>query len=106
MNAVGLTRAAQLLNAARAGGYAARAGGYAIPAFNAVNLETAQAIVRAAELALVFTNAVRAQLENPKLNDPRKYLGAARDAMTQRAQAVIRLLGANGKADVKETVGV
>ena len=56
----------------------------------------------ATELALVFTNAVREQLENPKLNDPRKYLGAARDAMTERARAVIRLLGTNGKADTHE----
>jgi fructose-bisphosphate aldolase, class II len=58
----------------------------------------------ATELALVFTDAVRTQLENPKLNDPRKYLGAARDAMTERARAVIRLLGANGKANTRETV--
>jgi fructose-bisphosphate aldolase, class II len=58
----------------------------------------------ATELALVFTDAVREQLENSKLNDPRKYLGAARDAMTERARAVIRLLGASGKANARETV--
>jgi fructose-bisphosphate aldolase, class II len=52
----------------------------------------------ATELAVVFTNAVRQALEDPKSNDPRKYLGAGRDAMTERARAVIRLLGANGKA--------
>jgi fructose/tagatose bisphosphate aldolase len=52
----------------------------------------------------VFTDAVRTQLENPKLNDPRKYLGTARDAMTERARAVIRLLGASGKANAPETV--
>jgi fructose-bisphosphate aldolase, class II len=52
----------------------------------------------ATELALVFTNAVRHALDDPKLNDPRQYLGAGRDAMTERARAVIRLLGANGKA--------
>jgi fructose-bisphosphate aldolase, class II len=52
----------------------------------------------ATELALVFTKAVRKALEDPKSNDPRKYLGAGRDAMTERARAVIRLLGANGKA--------
>jgi fructose-bisphosphate aldolase, class II len=52
----------------------------------------------ATELALVFTNAVRHALEDPKSNDPRKYLGAGRDAMTERARAVIRLLKANGKA--------
>jgi fructose-bisphosphate aldolase class II len=52
----------------------------------------------ATELALVFTNAARNALEDPKLNDPRQYLGAGRDAMTKRARAVIRLLGADGKA--------
>lgn len=52
----------------------------------------------ATELALVFTNAVRQSLENPALNDPRKYLGAGREAMTERARSVIRLLGASGKA--------
>ena len=60
----------------------------------------------ATELALVFTNTVREQLENSKLNDPRKYLGAARDAMTERARTVIRLLGASGKADAAQIVSV
>ena len=112
MNSVGLTRAAKIFNAPRAGGHA-------IPDFNletalrrAVTLGIAKVNV-ATELALVFTNAVREQLENPKLNDPRQYLDAARDAMTERARAVIRLLGASGKAvvhdadaqDARETVG-
>jgi fructose-bisphosphate aldolase, class II len=52
----------------------------------------------ATELALVFTNAVRHSLEAPRLNDPRKYLGAGRDAMMERARTVIQLLGASGKA--------
>jgi fructose-bisphosphate aldolase, class II len=58
----------------------------------------------ATELAVVFSNAVREQLENPKLNDPRKYLGAARDSMAERARAVIQLLGASGKAHAREIV--
>ncbi len=52
----------------------------------------------ATELAVVFTDAVRAQLEDSSLNDPRKYLGAAREAMTERARAIIQLLGASGRA--------
>ena len=51
----------------------------------------------ATELAVVFTDALRAQLEDVRLNDPRKYLGAAREAMTERARAIIRLLGASGR---------
>jgi fructose-bisphosphate aldolase, class II len=52
----------------------------------------------ATELALVFTDAVRQKLKDTTLNDPRKYLGAGREAMTERARALIRLLGANGRA--------
>lgn len=53
----------------------------------------------ATELALVFTDAVRAALRDARLNDPRKYLGAGREAMSDRARSLIRLLGASGKAD-------
>ena len=52
----------------------------------------------ATELMRVFTASVRGSLEAPDMHDPRKYLGAARDAMQARAQALIRLLGSAGKA--------
>ncbi len=52
----------------------------------------------ATELSLVFTNAVRAQLADTSLNDPRKYLGAGREAMAARAREIIALLGASGRA--------
>ena len=52
----------------------------------------------ATELALVFTDAVRGSLSGAALNDPRKYLGAGRDAMTARARTIIQRLGASGKA--------
>jgi fructose-bisphosphate aldolase, class II len=52
----------------------------------------------ATELSVVFTNAVRSQLTDTRLNDPRQYLGAGREAMTARARAIIGLLGASGRA--------
>ena len=52
----------------------------------------------ATELMLVFSEAVRQSLLDRQLYDPRKYLGAGREAMTQRTRAVIRLLGTSHKA--------
>ena len=52
----------------------------------------------ATELMMTFTNSVRDTLKNPDEHDPRKYLGAARDAMQARAQTLIRTLGSAGKA--------
>ena len=52
----------------------------------------------ATELMVTFTDSVRESLGKPDLHDPRKYLGAARDAMQARAQALIRLLGSAEKA--------
>ena len=63
----------------------------------AVSLGVAKVNV-ATELMLAFTGSVRERLTDPDLYDPRKYLGAARDAMQARAQALIRLLGSARKA--------
>ena len=64
---------------------------------SAVGLGVAKVNV-ATELMLVFTESVRERLDEPNLYGPRKYLGAAGDAMQARAQALIRLLGSAGKA--------
>lgn len=53
----------------------------------------------ATELMLAFTESVRGSLADARLYDPRKYLGAARAAMQEKAQGLIRLLGSAGKAE-------
>lgn len=51
----------------------------------------------ATDLTLAFTAAVRQALD-AGAKDPRKYLGAGRDAMQARAEGYIRALGGAGKA--------
>ena len=45
-----------------------------------------------------FTEAARAALVDEKIVDPRKYLGPAREAMTEAVRERIRFFGAAGKA--------
>lgn len=53
----------------------------------------------ATNLRITFTNAVKAYIaENPNAFDPKKYLGAARAAVTERVRELIRVCGSNGKA--------
>lgn len=52
----------------------------------------------ATELMVVFTAAVRAALRAGDVSDPRKYLGAGREAMVGRVREYIRLLGSAGRA--------
>ena len=53
----------------------------------------------ATDLRITFTNAVKAYIaENPNAFDPKKYLGAARAAVTERVREVIRVCGSNEKA--------
>ncbi len=53
----------------------------------------------ATDLRITFTNAVKAYIaENPNAFDPKKYLGAARAAVTERVRELIRVCGSNGKA--------
>lgn len=52
----------------------------------------------ATELMMVFTQGALAELSRSPTNDPRRYLGAAREAMALAAQAVIRTLGSSGAA--------
>lgn len=51
----------------------------------------------ATDLTLAFTAAVRQSLD-AGARDPRKYLGAGRDAMQARAETYIRALGGAGRA--------
>jgi tagatose 1,6-diphosphate aldolase GatY/KbaY len=54
----------------------------------------------ATELRIVFTDAIRSVLlQNPEENDPRKYMGLAKQAMKEAAKEKIRLCGSVGKAD-------
>lgn len=53
----------------------------------------------ATELRITFTNAVKAYLASkPEQFDPKKYLGAARDAVRNRVMELIKLCGSDGKA--------
>ncbi|MFH1512966.1 MAG: class II fructose-bisphosphate aldolase [Bacillota bacterium] len=53
----------------------------------------------ATELRIAFTDAVRAYLEaKPEQFDPKKYLGAGRDAVKARVMELIKLCGSDGKA--------
>lgn len=53
----------------------------------------------ATDLRITFTNAVKAYIaENPNAFDPKKYLGAARAAVTERVRELIRICGSNEKA--------
>src|SRR5690606_2525196 len=49
-------------------------------------------------LMRTFTAAVSAALASDGDLDPRRYLGAGREAMTERARAYIRSLGSAGRA--------
>lgn len=52
----------------------------------------------ATDLRITFTNAVKAYIaENPNAFDPKKYLGAARAAVTERVRELIRVCGSNEK---------
>ncbi|MCF8566510.1 class II fructose-1,6-bisphosphate aldolase [Alicyclobacillus tolerans] len=44
-----------------------------------------------------FTRVVRQSLEDPKVFDPRKYLGPARTAIKETIRTKIRLFGSNGR---------
>ncbi len=52
----------------------------------------------ATQLVQAFTGAVRGVLAEPNEIDPRRYLGPARAAMTERVRERIRMVGAAGKA--------
>lgn len=53
----------------------------------------------ATDLRITFTNAVKAYIaENPNAFDPKKYLGAARAAVTERVRELIRVCRSNEKA--------
>lgn len=53
----------------------------------------------ATELRIVFTEAIRSVLlQHPEENDPRKYMGLARQAMKEAAKEKMRLCGSVGKA--------
>ena len=53
----------------------------------------------ATDLRITFTNAAREYLaQNPNAFDPKKYLGAAREAVTRRVCELIRVCGSDGKA--------
>lgn len=52
----------------------------------------------ATQLVQAFTGAVRGALAEPNEIDPRRYLGPARAAMTERVRERIRMVGAAGKA--------
>lgn len=53
----------------------------------------------ATDLRITFTNAVKAYIaEKPNAFDPKKYLGAARAAVTERVRELIRVCGSNEKA--------
>ena len=52
----------------------------------------------ATQLVQAFTGAVRDVLAEPNEIDPRRYLGPARAAMTERVRERIRMVGAAGKA--------
>lgn len=53
----------------------------------------------ATELRITFSDAVKAALAaKPDLFDPKKYLGAGRDATRARVTELIRLCGSDGKA--------
>lgn len=52
----------------------------------------------ATQLSQAFTGSVRDVLGNAEEIDPRRYLGPARAAMTERVRERMRFLGATGKA--------
>ena len=53
----------------------------------------------ATDLRITFTNAAKEYLaQNPNAFDPKKYLGAAREAVTRRVCELIRVCGSDGKA--------
>ena len=53
----------------------------------------------ATDLRITFTRAVQGYLaENSQVFDPKKYLGAARAAVTERVCELIRVCGSDGKA--------
>jgi tagatose 1,6-diphosphate aldolase GatY/KbaY len=53
----------------------------------------------ATELRITFSDAVRQYLAaHPDQFDPKKYLGAGRDAVKARVKELIRLCGSDGKA--------
>jgi len=52
----------------------------------------------ATELMMAFTNGMMAEVAATSTQEPRRYLGAGREAMTVAAQAVIRSLGSSGKS--------
>lgn len=53
----------------------------------------------ATDLRIAFSRAVESYLaENPGTIDPKKYLGAAREAVKARVKALIRVCGSEGKA--------
>lgn len=53
----------------------------------------------ATDLRITFSAAARqALLDKPEAFDPKGYLGAARGAVQQKVQALIRLCGSNGRA--------
>lgn len=51
----------------------------------------------ATELMLEFTRGVREQLSDPQLYDARKYLGYAREVMTERVRTLIQNFGSSGQ---------
>ena len=54
----------------------------------------------ATDLRITFTKAVQAYIaENGAAFDPKKYLGAARTAVTERVCELIRVCGSDGKAE-------
>ena len=53
----------------------------------------------ATDLRITFTRAAKAYIdENPGAFDPKKYLGAARQAVQARVCELIRVCGSDGKA--------
>lgn len=53
----------------------------------------------ATALSLAFTRGVREVLEDPAVYDPRTYLAAARERMTDEARRYLRVLGSAGRAE-------
>jgi fructose-bisphosphate aldolase class II len=51
------------------------------------------------DLRLVMTGTIRQHLtENPQNFDPRKYLGAAREAFTEMVRHKVRVCGSSGQS--------
>lgn len=53
----------------------------------------------ATALSLAFTRGVREVLDDPGAYDPRTYLAAARERMTNEARRYLRVLGSAGRAE-------